>query len=281
MKLQFYQHKVATLASKHKKEVAIGPLLYNSLGIHLEVFDLDTDQFGTFSGEIERKSDALDAARSKALEAFQLCGKPIIITSEGSFGPHPSIPFIPYNQELILFSDFENGVECLGKAESTDTNFSAAEITHFEDLENFARAALFPSHALILKCLNPSTGTFTYKKGISDHVELKRAFEEISNFGNQIFVETDMRAMYNPKRMSVIAQATQNLIDNLRQACPACEACGFTKTHALPGLPCSLCGTPTHLISHYIYTCKACGFEDKRSVEASSADAMYCNFCNP
>ncbi len=49
-----YIDKVVLLASKHSKEQAIEPVLRQKLGCQLHVDDIDTDLFGTFTGEIPR-----------------------------------------------------------------------------------------------------------------------------------------------------------------------------------------------------------------------------------
>ena len=51
-----YKGKLVILATKHQKEKVIGPVFEAELGCLVHVpTDYDTDQFGTFSGEIPRK----------------------------------------------------------------------------------------------------------------------------------------------------------------------------------------------------------------------------------
>jgi hypothetical protein len=50
-----YEGRSASLATKHQKDVACGRPLRRALGVDLVVPDaLDTDELGTFSGEIPR-----------------------------------------------------------------------------------------------------------------------------------------------------------------------------------------------------------------------------------
>jgi len=51
---------------------------------------MDTDQFETFSGEIERQSDLKKVLVEKAREGMRQTGLQFGLASEGSFGPHPS-----------------------------------------------------------------------------------------------------------------------------------------------------------------------------------------------
>jgi hypothetical protein len=41
------------------------------------------------------------------------------------------------------------------------------------------------------------------------------------------YVETDMRAMYNPSRMTVIQNATKKLVEKINSCCPNCNIPGF------------------------------------------------------
>jgi hypothetical protein len=54
------------IATKHKKEEVIAPIFERELGVKCFVSaDFDTDELGTFSGEIERKFDPITTARKK------------------------------------------------------------------------------------------------------------------------------------------------------------------------------------------------------------------------
>ena len=69
--------KTAMLATMHGKALVIKPLLEGGLGLKMRLPDhFDTDRFGTFSREIERKGSQLDAARAKIvppLSTMQKC----------------------------------------------------------------------------------------------------------------------------------------------------------------------------------------------------------------
>ena len=83
------------LATMHGKERVIAPLVQRALGVHLEVPNgFDTDRFGTFSREVPRKHSAIETARAKIIAALEQipCAR-VGLASEGSFGPHPQVPF--------------------------------------------------------------------------------------------------------------------------------------------------------------------------------------------
>ncbi|MFX6266155.1 DUF6671 family protein, partial [Acinetobacter baumannii] len=90
-------------------------------------------------------------------------------------------------------------------------------------------------------------------KGITDWDTLLRHYTHYKqNFG-QVFVETDMRAMYNPMRMQVIEKATENLIRKIKHVCPKCATPGFDITKINKGLPCDWCNAPTNSVLSYVY----------------------------
>lgn len=84
-------------------------------------------------------------------------------------------------------------------------------VTSFKFLMQFASSVSFPTHALILK--DDRAGAKDVVKGIQDERVLQNEFERMLKKHNQVYVETDMRAMYNPMRMEVIAAAAEKLVE--------------------------------------------------------------------
>lgn len=277
-----YERRELVIATMHKKEDAIAPVLEKVLGVNCIVpKNIDTDQFGTFSGEIERKSSPLEAARMKCYKAMDLTGCDLAVASEGSFGPHPSMFFIPADDELLVLIDKKNNIEIVARELSTETNFNAKEINSIDELKSFAAFVKFPSHALILKVESQQYQQFI--KGISDWEILYQKYFELSSLGHKIFAETDMRALYNPSRMSVIQKATQKLVKKIKSICPQCKTPGFGITDHRDGLPCSLCGFKTRSTLSYISVCQKCSYtkEDFYPNGKTEEDPMYCDMCNP
>jgi hypothetical protein len=270
------------IATKHEKEKVMAPLLDDGLGVVSFVnVDFDTDTLGTFSGEVERKLDPIVTARQKCLLAMEMSHCDLGIASEGSFGAHPSLFFASADDELLIFIDKKNNFEIIARELSTDTNFNGSEIKSEKELLDFADLVQFPSHALILRVSKNDNTTIV--KGITNLEHLKKLFHAMLQKHNNVYAETDMRAMHNPTRMAVIKNATKKLVDKINSCCPQCNTPGFGITDAKKGLACSLCGAPTKSTLSLIYRCKKCHYnrEKKYPNQKTTEDPMYCDYCNP
>ena len=97
------------------------------------------------------------------------------------------------------------------------------------------------------------------------------------------YVETDMRAMFNPSRMKVIEKATWQLLEKIKSLCPTCQTPGFDIVDAVSGLPCKLCKSSTRSTLYYVYQCQKCEFSSKKMFPRgiSYEDPTYCDTCNP
>ncbi|MBK8845510.1 MAG: hypothetical protein IPO27_02695 [Bacteroidetes bacterium] len=270
------------IATKHEKEKVISPILEKELGVKCYVTpDLDTDELGTFTGEVERKDDPITTARNKCLMAMELTNCDLAIASEGAFGPHPSIYFVPADDEFLLLIDKKNNLEIIVRELSAETNFNGAEVKTEKKLKEFATNANFPTHGLILRKSKNDFRDIT--KGITNTEELNDIFFRLITKYGTAYVETDMRAMYNPSRMKVIEKATYKLVDKIKSICPKCETPGFGITDRKEGLPCEQCHFPTRSTLSYFYTCQNCNYkkEEKYPTGKQTEDPMYCDICNP
>jgi hypothetical protein len=270
------------IATKHGKERVIAPIVEKELGVKCFVsLDLDTDLLGTFTGEIKRKDDPITSARNKCFMAMELTNCDLAIASEGSFGPHPTLFFIPADDEILVLIDKKNGLEIIVRELNTETNFNGSDIKTEEELLAFAANANFPSHGLILRKSKDEYGDIV--KGINSVEQLSKVFIKLMNDFGTAFVETDMRAMYNPTRMKIIESATQKLIKKINTLCPVCNMPGFGITDAKEGLPCEICNFPTRSTLSYLYTCQKCNYtkEEKYPKGKKIEDPMYCDYCNP
>lgn len=277
-----FQGRNIIIATKHQKEKVIAPLLTSELGLNCIVPEsLDTDEFGTFSGEIERADNPIDTARKKCLKAIEISGCDIAIANEGSFNMHPTIYFAHADYETILIYDKKNNFEFFHHEISTNTNFNGSEITSYEELEHFAEIVKFPSHAIILRKDKDSKDDIY--KGISSHDELKRFYFKLNKKYSKVYAETDMRAMFNPTRMTVIKEALIKLIAKIKTPCPECNTPGFSVKEYKPGLPCENCGALTRSTLLHIYACQTCNHQEeiKYPHHKRNEDPMYCDFCNP
>lgn len=277
-----FQDRKILIVTKHQKEKVIAPLLENELGLRcFNSEKFDTDSLGTFSGEIPRVKDPLTTLRLKCQRAMELEGFELAIATEGSFGNHPTIFFASANDELILFYDKKNNIEIIERVLSLNTNFNEALIDNRPQLEEFLNKVLFPSHGVIIKDTKENPKIII--KGIDTWDKLEHHYQTFANENKSFYIETDMRAMYNPTRMSVIEEACLKLIKKVQTLCPNCNFPGFGIVKAEEGLPCDWCAKPTRSTAAFVYECKSCQHtqHDYFPHGKKTEDPMYCDFCNP
>ena len=285
-KESFFTNRVAILATMHKKEQVIAPILDEELDLEVIVpLNFNTDIFGTFTREIKRSGNQIEAARLKAEKALEITGKSIAIASEGSFAPHPSLPYISSNREIVILIDKEKDLEIIGEEFSTTTNHSHLVVENVEQALNFASKVGFPEHGLVIMFEELPKDSHEVIKGVTTEEELINAVKFILEKSpkGKAHLETDMRAMYNPTRMKNIAKATHNLVNKINSLCPQCSTHGFDISHRVPGLPCELCYAPTDLTKAVIHKCKKCGFSEEKLFPNGRefADPAQCMYCNP
>lgn len=270
------------IATKHQKEKVVGPLLDRALGTQSVVTtDLDTDLFGTFSGERDRSDTALNTLRSKCLAGMDKLNGDLGFASEGSFGTHPDIPFVHVNEELVMLIDKKHNLELIGRHISTDTNFNGSKIYNLEEALAFSEKVGFPGHGLIVKSTKHATSTLA--KGLTEKRKLIQVVENGLDIAESLWIETDMRACFNPTRVKAIRNATIDLIHKIESECPECSTPGFQIRSTQSGLPCSQCGFPTRSILSVTRACLGCGFEVSESAPSGKKfeDPTYCDYCNP
>jgi hypothetical protein len=277
-----FEGRSLVVASMHGKDSVIAPIVQKELGVNCFVHSgFNSDLFGTFSGEVERVDDVMTVLRNKCLQAMELSNCDLSISSEGSFGQHPFIPFVTGDDELIMFLDKKNNIEIVAREVSVTTNFNGALVYSKGELVQFAERALFPSHALIIR--ENELSFKNIKKGIISWAELYKLFNELHFQNGFAYIETDMRAMHNPTRMAVIKEAALKLVRKIKSFCPQCSLPGFDVTSHRKGLKCSNCGMPTKSIFSHIYECKRCSYsvENKFPYGKYYEEPMFCDFCNP
>ena len=281
-KMNLFCGRQIVIATKHAKEKVIAPHLTKELGLNCFVPDqLDTDLLGTFSGEVERVDSPLDTARKKCQMAMDLTSVDLAIASEGSFGPHPNIPFIPAHEEYLLLIDKKNNWEFVVRKLETKTNYHQITLHSTDSLPELIALTQFPSHALIVK--KSADDATDCIKGITQENILFHTVETfIKRFG-KCHIETDMRAMYNLTRMGIIDVMTKSLIQQIQTACPSCQAPGFRLKEFVRGLPCAYCGEATRSVKAEIYACQSCSYTESRIPGHAmlKEDPMYCDYCNP
>jgi len=280
--MNYFKGRKAVLATMHGKEKVIAPLL-KELDIEVVVpLALNTDLFGTFTRDIKRAGNQLEAARAKAKVVLAITGLDLAIASEGSFGSHPAIPWVQSNLELVLLVDKENDIEIRGHARSSETNANGIYVSSFAEAKKIVKEWDFPKHGLVVR--NSENGNTIYK-GITTYEELENRIQQLLGiiFRKKVFIETDLRAHMNPTRMKNIGIATEDLLKNMKSFCPKCQCPGFVVIDTKKGLPCGGCGLATDMISAYIYGCQKCKYEERRlrPDTKETTDPGQCNYCNP
>ncbi|MFT7072872.1 DUF6671 family protein [Patiriisocius sp. Uisw_017] len=282
MSFKLFNDRRLLIATKHKKERVIAPLLEKNLGVICFTNDsFDTDALGTFSGEVERELDPITTVRKKCLLAMEASDCDLGVASEGSFGAHPSIFFASANDEFLIFIDKKNNLEIIVRELSIKTNFDGKYIETEKALLEFAETVQFPSHGLILRQSKSDNSTLI--KGITNLKDLKNGFNVLYEKFSRVYAETDMRAMHNPSRMAIIEIAAKKLVEKINSLCPQCHIPGFGVTDIKKGLACSLCGLPTNSTLSFIYNCEKCNFKKEEMFphKKTSEDPTYCDYCNP
>ena len=277
--------RTAVLATMHGKETVIAPVLQSFLGLRIVVPDgFDSDRFGTFGRDIPRVGSALDAARAKIAAGFACRPDASVgLASEGSFGPHPALPFVPLGTELVLLVDRERGLELSGWHRAPAPYATGERITSLDRLHAFAARSGFPAQGLIAMAMDGATPA--PRRGLHKQLENREALEAavaglLAEHG-EAWVETDLRAHRCPPRRRRIRRAALALVRSWRSRCPACGDPGFVPTAALPGLPCRWCLRPTTLPRAHRLHCRGCRHEADRPVPHAHADPAHCDHCNP
>ncbi|MBS0250038.1 MAG: hypothetical protein JSR78_03125 [Proteobacteria bacterium] len=222
-----------------------------------------------------------DVAGHKARLASGITGRRLGLGSEGSFGPHPYIPFAAVDQEMVALYDRELGITIYESVVSLRTNFLHLDIDKSSDLDAFLRCIGFPQHGIVIGIADEPA---PWTKGVQKRHELDSAISELAKRadGRAIRITTDMRAHVNPTRMRVIRAAAARLARRVKSLCPSCGAPGFGIVDVQRGAPCSDCGEPTERIAATLLGCACCPRRELQPVRKSEpVDPKYCLVCNP
>lgn len=275
-----YSGSSASLATRHAKEEAIGPVLQESLGLEVVVVDIDTDTYGTFAGEIPRIDTPFNTAVAKARAGMDVSGCRIGLASEGTIGPDPQLPFVTSDIETIVLVDDTRGIAVTETTRSTDVVAVRETVTPQTDLRRLLERAGFPRHGLIVRAAERPEGPII--KGITEPTDLYEAIRECSTDGGQAIIESDFRACYSPSRMDNIRRCAVKLAERLRTLCPECSTPGWGAIAPKRGLPCASCGTQIEsAIRSDRAGCPACPAVQEVPRPVSTVDPRWCPLCNP
>lgn len=287
MTLSFYHGRRAVLATMHGKEQAVAPPFAKRLGLSVSPADgLDTDSLGTFSGETPRLGTIPEIAIAKARLGIAASGLPLAVASEGSYGPHPVVPFLAAGIEVMVLVDDENGLVVQEHLIDETPVYDHLVVGDGVDLSDYLRRVRFPDHALIVRPNQAAAGTpAPLYKGIRDIAALSDAVGacRAAALDDSAFVQTDMRAHMNPTRMRAIGRLAERLAERLASPCPGCVMPGFGVVEVRKGLPCEACGGPSILVDHELLGCPKCSYTERRprADGRRRADPGECPACNP
>jgi len=291
--MSFYNNQKILLATKHHKESVIAPVFKKILGAEIIVpQDFDTDQFGTFSFEIPRELTAYQTAVKKAKTAVEDYGASLVISSEGSFGPHPDYFWMTANIEIMVFLDLSCSVEISEYLISTETNHDELWINRdykkSPDYEKFLKKVFFPSHGLMVhgplgQGQNQNSQDLFFAKGVTDLKTLEQKISLGFDCYEALCLKTDMRAMMNPSRMKVIGHLAEKLAQRINCLCQQCHTPGFGKRSSSGYLNCESCDEPSLLYQYQVQSCIACDYKIlvPRPDGLVKAPINHCQFCNP
>lgn len=269
-------------ATKHRKEEIIAPLLLD-IGMNCIRAEIDTDQFGTFSGEVERSGSVRDTLRKKIKKASSLYPEGrFILASEGSFGPHPIFGFLQTDLECLLLWDREQNLEIYSEYLDTQPVHAQETIRRREDVRSVYEKLQFPSHHVII---HPENFLVPIFKGLQTENEVFEALEFC--FADEkvkgVVISNDLRACHNPRRQQAIREAGLLLLEKMKTFCPTCGYPGYAVARGVPGLPCIDCGEPSSVSKSVVFECVNCTFtEEKNRPDGKKfIDPSECEFCNP
>jgi hypothetical protein len=265
------------------------PALARTLGMRLVLaHDVDTDQLGTFTGEIPRtgyggRDRGPQGAPGDRVDRPRPCrGQRRLLR------PAPVAPMLSAGQEILAFLDTVRDVHILERR-TTPTNFGHTTTTpHRRGDRRLPGAHRFrsPRGRRPSPQLPPTCGRDPHLQGrpVPAPASMRRsAGAPRTPTDGLARLETDMRAHVNPTRMREISLLADRLASRLATLCPACGTPGFGPVDHEPGLPCDTCGEPTRLTLATIHGCARCSHRSRHPREDGQrrADPTFCECCNP
>lgn len=273
-----YTGALVTFATMHGKEhLAQAPFREILDATVIAPPDLNTDQFGSFAGDIPRTLTPKDAARAKARLGMQLAGTPLGLASEGSFTA--TFGVLVQQMEIVLFIDDDLGLELTEGTLTTSPLAGGRTITTPTQARDFAEVLGFPSQGVILQ--STQNGKITAHKNVEGLDQLQRITEELLTAGATAMILPDYRADRSPSRSDTIRVLCAQMATRLATECPSCHTPGFGQVDVEHGLPCTYCGTATHIIAADIHGCARCPRTLRMPRPETSASPQWCDECNP
>ena len=276
-----YRGRRAALATKHAKDSVIAPPFGSLLGMDVEAVAIDTDEYGTFAGEIPRSGSPYDTAVRKARAGMDAAGLPLGLASEGTITSDPVLPGVTVDIELLVFIDGDRGIVVRQVHRSNATVAVSTTVRPRDDLDQLLDRADFPRHGLIAR---PAGLAGPIHKGIVDRESLRNTIEQFAAVSptGEVTIESDLRAHMSPSRMKAIGACAQALAARLATLCPECGCPGWGPIDPAWGLPCRECGTlAPHVVGAERAGCPGCPAVHEIPRSPAVADPQWCPRCNP
>ncbi|MEJ2792041.1 DUF6671 family protein [Iodobacter sp. LRB] len=241
--------------------------------------DLDTDQFGTFSGDVARPGTPVEMLHAKIALCRSVLPNPIMVASEGSYAQHPLFRCVALAHEWMIWDDAANGFQLIEHKAAITPHYYAAMLENVAELELLLQRCGWPKLAVTV---HPADLNLPSYKGLQTGADIQAAIETLQAAGaKKIQIATDMRANLHPYRQRTIRHLAAKLARRVRTACPQCHQFGFGQRHTESGLECADCRTPSNQLKAICRRCEFCDYRKYTWRAAGQADPFYCPYCNP
>ncbi len=276
-----YAGTVIAMGTMHGKERQVGPPFAEVLGARVVApGGIDTDRFGTFTGDVSRTLAPLAAATEKARLAMQVAGVPLGLASEASYETWLGV--LARHEEVMVFIDDTRGILVVEAVAVPAAPGAPQLVDVAEHAVEAARRFGFPGQGAAVKAVVDGRPDI-FGKGITDATTLVGIVDAalaVADSG-QAWVEPDLRAQHNPSRRNVLIALAGRLARRLVTACPRCQCPGYGVVGVCDGLPCLACGCSTTLIAADVYGCPSCEHRSTVWHATPGAEARFCPRCNP
>ena len=265
------------MPTKHGKAAVIKKAFNQFFPVEIVEVNVDTDSLGTFAGEVER----IDTPLETAIKKHQLVsGYEFTISSEGSIGSDPAIPFLISDYEILVFKDHKKDITIIEAHRSFEIKAFKKEIFLGENIEEILEQYDFPNHSVIVKA--PELTRISPFKGLKNLEAVNQAIEDVAKVSKKIIIESDLRANHSPSRMENIYVTAQKLAKRINNLCSACQTPGFGLKSYKKGANCTFCKRLNpEVINSEILGCVKCDFEINGQIINKEIAPDKCIWCNP
>jgi len=189
----------------------VAPSFADELGAHVVApAGIDTDQFGTFTGEVTRTLAPLAAATAKARLAIQVTGVPYGLASEASYDTW--FGMLAMHEEILMFVDDILGIQAVEGINTLGAPGPPRPVDVADKAVGAAKSFGFPRQGAAVKA-SVDDRVPVFGKGITDTgtlVEVVGAALAAAD-DNRAWVEPDLRAHHNPSRRDVLIALARRL----------------------------------------------------------------------